>query len=149
MKSKVRLFALIGLTCLLLAMVFIFQRFDYFAHLQSLFSLDSLENSGWPYTPFVVNKLIRFLINDAICIFFIYVLFKEKKYLSVAFYLFLIELFVILPLYFWIKLSTEGDSELSSPLLSQIHRLIINPTLMILLMVSFLYQKKRTDSRAK
>ncbi len=64
--------------------------------------------------------------------------------MKVAFLLFLVELFIILPLYFWIKLSTEGDSELSSPLLSQIHRLIINPTLMILLIVSFLYQKRQT-----
>lgn len=140
MSGKIRLFSLIGLACLMLAMVFIFQRFDYFRFLQALFGQS---NAGWPYTAFVVNKVIRFLINDAICIFFIYVLFKEEKYLRVAFYVFLVELLIILPLYFWIKLSTEGDSEISSPLLSQIHRLIINPTLMILLIVSFLYQKKR------
>lgn len=127
----------------MLVMVFVFQRFDYFGFIQSLFRFS---NSIWPYTAFVVNKVIRFLINDSICIFFIYVLFKERKYLHVAFYLFMVELFIILPLYFWIKLSTEGDSELSSPLLSQIHRLIINPTLMILLIVSLLYQKRRTGA---
>ena len=126
---------------MLLAMVFIFQRFDYFRLIQALFGQS---NPHWPYTAFVVNKVIRFLINDVICMFFIYVLFEEKKYLRVAFYVFLVELLIILPLYFWIKLSLEGDSELSSPLLSQIHRLIINPTLMILLIVSFLYQKRRT-----
>ena len=130
----------------MLAMVFIFQRFDYFKFIEVLFGLS---NSGWPYVGFVVNKVIRFLVNDALCIFFIYALFKEKKYLRVAFYVFLIELFIVLPVYFWIKLSTEGDSELSSPLLSQIHRLIVNPTLMILLIVSFLYQKKRTEIKLK
>ncbi len=124
----------------MLAMVFIFQKFDYFRFIQGRLGIS---DSPWPYTGFVVNKLIRFLINDGICIFFIYILFKGKKYMKVAFLLFLVELFIILPLYFWIKLSTEGDSELSSPLLSQIHRLIINPTLMILLMVSFLYQKRQ------
>lgn len=146
MNNKVKLFYLIGLTCLMLAMVFIFQKLNYFRCIQSWFGLS---DSVWPYTGFVVNKVIRFLINDGICIFFIYILFKEKKYLNVAFFLFLVELLIILPLYFWIKLSTEGDSELSSPLLSQIHRLIINPTLMILLIVSFLYQKKRTEIRSK
>ena len=125
----------------MLAMVFIFQKFDYFRFMQNRFEISDLP---WPYTGFVVNKVIRFLINDGICIFFIYILFKEKNYMKVAFILFLVELFIILPLYFWIKLSTEGDSELSSPLLSQIHRLIINPTLMILLIVSFLYQKRQT-----
>ncbi|MEO7990175.1 MAG: exosortase F system-associated protein [Chryseolinea sp.] len=141
MKNRAKLFYLVGLTCLMLVMVFIFQKFDYFRFIQSQFGTS---NSVWPYTGFVVNKVIRFLINDGICIFFIYILFKEKKYMKVAFLLFLVELFIILPLYFWIKLSTEGDSELSSPLLSQIHRLIINPTLMILLIVSFLYQKRQT-----
>lgn len=124
----------------MLAMVFIFQKFDYFRFLQSRLGIS---DSPWLYTGFVVNKVIRFLINDGVCIFFIYILFKEKKYMKVAFLLFLVELFIILPLYFWIKLATEGDSELSSPLLSQIHRLIINPTLMILLIVSFLYQKRQ------
>ena len=143
MKAKIRLFSYIGLSCMMLAMVFIFQQFDYFHFIQSSIGW-TLPN--WPYTAFVVNKLIRFLINDAICIFFIYLFFKERKYLSVAFFIFSIELLIILPLYFWIKLSTEGDSELSSPLLSQIHRLIINPTLMILLIVSFLFQKSRTQS---
>jgi exosortase F-associated protein len=145
-NNKVRLFFLIGLACLLLVMVFIFQRFNYFHFLQGLLGFP---NPTWAFTTFVVNKLIRFLINDSICIFFIYILFKEKRYLTVAFYLFLIELFIVLPFYFWIKLSTEGDSELSSPLLSQIHRLIINPTLMILLIVSFAYQKNRTETRYK
>ncbi len=133
---------MIGLTGLMLVMVFVFQKVVYFHWIQGLFGIST---SVWPYAPFVVNKVLRFLMNDAICIFFIYILFKEKKYMRVAFFLFLIELLIILPLYFWIKLSLEGDSELSSPLLSQIHRLIINPTLMILLIVSFLYQKKRTE----
>ncbi len=134
------------MACLLLAMVFVFQRFDYFQLIKDVFGLTGI---SLRYAPFVVNKVIRFLINDTICIFFISLLFKEKKYTRVAFYLFVIELLIILPLYFWIKLSIEGDSELSSPLLAQIHRLIINPTLMILLIVSFLYQKKRTDIQAK
>jgi exosortase F-associated protein len=128
----------------MLVMVFIFQRFDYFYYIRQGTGL-SLQD--WPYTPFVVNKTIRFLINDAVCMTFIYIYFKDKRYIRVAFILFLVELVIILPLYFWIKLATEGDTELSSPLLSQIHRLIVNPTLMILLIVSFLYQKRRMESR--
>ena len=128
----------------MLVMVFIFQRFDYFEHIRQG---TGLSIQGWPYTAFVVNKTIRFLINDGICMVFIYIFFKDKRYIRVAFILFLVELVIILPLYFWIKLATEGDTELSSPLLSQIHRLIVNPTLMILLIVSFLYQKRRMESR--
>jgi len=143
LNHNLRLFTLIGLAGLMLAMVFIFQRFNYFGLITNVFGASV---PIWPYTAFVVNKVIRFLVNDAICILFIFILFKETKYLRVAFLVFWVELLFILPLYFWIKLSTEGDTELSSPLLSQIHRLIINPTLMILLIVSFLYQKRRAKS---
>jgi exosortase F-associated protein len=73
----------------------------------------------------------------------IYAWFKERKYLTLSFYLFLVEVGLLLPIYFIVKLSLEGDSEISSPLLSQIHRLIVNPLLMFLLMVGFIYQRVR------
>lgn len=79
--------------------------------------------------------------NDLACMILIVVFFREKKYLTAAWYLFVVELVVILPVYFLVKLSLEGASELSSPLLSQFHRIIVNPILMILLMAGFLYQK--------
>jgi hypothetical protein len=57
-----------------------------------------------------------------------------------------VEVFLLLPAYFIVKLTLEGDSEISSPLLSQIHRLIVNPLLMFLLMVGFVYQRVRTKN---
>jgi exosortase F-associated protein len=94
-----------------------------------------------PNTVFVANRVIRVILNDFACFLLIYGLFKESKYLKIAFLVFLAELFVILPLYLALKLSLEGDSEISSPLLSLIHRLIVNPTLMLLLIAGFIYQK--------
>lgn len=94
-----------------------------------------------PYTIFIVKKTFRLVLNDVACFLIIWALFKEKKYLTVAWYLFLLEVALILPLYFVFKLTLEGDSELSSPLLSQIHRLIVNPILMFLLIAGFFYQK--------
>ena len=75
------------------------------------------------------------------CFLLIYALFRHKSYLRVAFVVFLFEILILLPFYFSIKLYLEGDSEISSPLLSHLHRLIINPTLMILLIVGFFYQR--------
>ncbi len=92
-------------------------------------------------TVFVVNKTIRLILNDLACLLLITALFPGKVYLKAALYLFLIELLVLLPVYFILKLTLEGPSEMSSPLLSHIHRLIINPLLMFLLMIGFLYQK--------
>jgi len=50
------------------------------------------------------------------------------------------EFFILLPIYFIMKLSLEGDSEISSPLLSQLHRMIVNPLLMIILILGLVYQ---------
>lgn len=117
-----------------LTAVYIFQRSGV------LFFLS--EGAGLPpNVVFIVNRTFRLILNDLACLLIIYVLFREKKYLKLSFLVFLVELFLILPLYLAVKLSLEGDSEISSPLLSQVHRLIVNPTLMLLLIIGFFYQK--------
>src|SRR5687768_15434032 len=90
---------------------------------------------------FIINRTFRLILNDMACFLIILALFREKKYLKIAFFVFLVELLVILPVYLVFKLTIEGATEISSPLLSQIHRLIVNPTLMVLLMGGFVYQR--------
>lgn len=131
----------IGGALLVLVLVFVFQRFNYAIALTS-FLPEGLQITQ-PNTIFIINKTIRLVLNDVACMVLIYAWFKERKYLTLSFYLFLVEVFLLLPIYFIVKLSLEGDSEISSPLLSQIHRLIVNPLLMFLLMVGFIYQRVR------
>lgn len=121
----------------ILALVYIFQRTDVAAMLGD-FS---------PNTVFAINRTARLILNDLACMLIIYSLFLQKKYLQIAFWVFIVELVVILPLYLVVKLETEGDSEISSPLLSQVHRLIVNPMLMILLIAGFFYQRYRVNNR--
>lgn len=133
---RVSLFILAILT---LALIYLFQRINF---LQVLCNFLDVSLSGThPYVFFVVNKSLRLIANDLACFMIIIAIFQERKYLKVAWYVFLVELLIILPFYFIIKLSVEGESEISSPLLSQIHRIIVNPTLMILLIIGFFYQK--------
>lgn len=94
-----------------------------------------------PNTVFIISRSARLILNDFACFLIIFAIFKEAKYLRIAFWVFLLELVVILPVYLVIKLALEGDSEISSPLLSQVHRLIVNPMLMILLIAGFFYQR--------
>ena len=131
---------------LLLGSLYIFQRFNFLAFLSSRVGIDA--QSFHPYSFFIFNKTLRLIGNDVACMGIIYVFFRERKYMRVAFYFFIIELFVLLPFYFLIKLSLEGDGEISSPLLSQVHRVIVNPILMILLMIAFWYQRIQ-ESRSK
>ena len=104
-------------------------------------NLAGLLGNFHPNVIFVINRTARLILNDLACFLIIYALFEDAKYLKVAFWVFLVELLIILPVYFAIKLSLEGDSEISSPLLSQVHRLIVNPMLMILLIIGFFYQR--------
>lgn len=126
---------------LVLALVYIFQQFSY-AQWINTFIPENMQISH-PYAMFVVNKTVRLVLNDLACLAIIYFIFRERKYMQVAFLLFLVEVFLILPIYFFIKLSMEGVSEISSPLLSQVHRLIVNPLLMFLLMMGFAFQRAR------
>ena len=130
---------LIALSISILVAVYLLQRFSYAEALNGI--LPDVLQISHPNAIFVVNKMIRLVINDFACMLFIYTLFRSKAHLTIAFYVFLIELLIILPVYFSIKLSLEGASEISSPLLSHVHRLIVNPLLMFLLIIGFLYQR--------
>jgi exosortase F-associated protein len=123
----------------ILASLYIFQRIDYWKYTLHLIGLSDFYSPEWA---FVVNKTFRLLGNDFACFILIYAIFESTSYLRVAFYLLLIELLIVLPIYFILKLSLEGPTEISSPLLSQIHRIIVNPILMLLLMVGFWYQRR-------
>lgn len=120
--------AIVGLVA-----VYFNQQFDY---------LGLTGRDFHPYTIFIFNKSVRYLLNDNLSILLIYALFYKKSYVIAGFYLELLGLLILLPLYFTLKLTYEGDTEISSPLFSFFHRLIINPTLMILLIVGLFYQQR-------
>jgi len=117
-------YSLIVLSLMILVTVYVFQHFSY-ADLWNKVAPSSLEITA-PNFIFIINKTTRLILNDFACILLIFSIFHNKIYLRAAFYLFLVELLIMLPVYFILKLNLEGDSELSSPLLSQIHRLIYN-----------------------
>jgi hypothetical protein len=100
-----------------------------------------------PYLPFILNRTVRLIVNDGLCLLLFVALFNRKEELKLATAVFLIELLIILPIYFVIKLSWEGDIEISSPLLSFVHRLIVNPLLMFVLMVGLLLQRYNTSGK--
>ena len=124
---------------MILAVVYLFQRFSYAHLIVGPFMSDP--DTMHPNVVFIINKTVRLIINDFACMLLIYAVFQRRSYLVIAFYVFLFELLILLPVYFVVKLSLEGDSEISSPLLSFVHRLIVNPMLMLVLMAGFFYQK--------
>jgi len=88
--------------------------------------------------PFVVNKVFRYIINDLCAIAIIHGLFKEKKYVRFSFYVLLFGLIVLLPAYIGIYLARPVGF---SSMLTHLHRLVMNPVLMMLLIPAFYYQR--------
>lgn len=87
---------------------------------------------------FVVERTFRFIINDLLMILLIYGVFQKKKYVIFAFYVQLAGVVLILIPYMIIKYHTTYNG----PLVSFMHRLIINPLLLLLLIPAFFYQEK-------
>lgn len=131
MNKKRTLYVVIAVITLML--LYLFQRFNY---------ASCISESFLPNTQFIINRTIRFFLNDLAVILLIYALFNNRGLLKIAFAVQLLEMLIILPLYFYFKLSLEGASEISSPLLSFIHRIVVNPIIMGLLIPAFWFQQK-------
>lgn len=138
MKSTLTKRYLIGLSSLaVLVLVYLFQReWFYSGFYDTGAAADKVPdfNAG----KFFVSKYIRFLINDTMALGILYALFFEKKYMNFAFAVFLIEALIMMPTYifgviwFWDELKW---------FLSHLHRLVVNPFFMMLLIPAFYYQK--------
>ncbi len=112
-----------------LVVVFLYQRIDIGA-------MVGIDNANWK---FIVNRSIRFLLNDALAILLIYALFQERKYVVFSIWVQLFGMFFILVPYFIIKFNFPYYN---GPLVSFLHRLVLNPTILLLLIPAFYYQKK-------
>lgn len=127
-------YLIIGTLCAAgLAAVYLFQRID----LAALLGLADTKMQR-----FLVNRTIRFLLNDAFMIGIIYALFREKKYLLFAIWVQLAGIVFLLIPYFILKVRFPNYN---GPLINFLHRLILNPTLMILLIPAFYMQRKKNN----
>lgn len=117
-----------------LVVVFVFQHVNAAAWL------------GWAGSPlqtFLINRAIRFLLNDVFALGLIYALFFYRKYVVFAIYVQLAGVLLFLLPYFLLKLYWPAYN---GPLISYLHRLILNPTLLLLLIPAFYYQQYSTKS---
>ena len=116
-----------------LVVVFLFQRIDVAGYL----GVEDFMHK------FLINRTFRFLLNDAFAIGLIYALFHERKYVVFSLYVQLFGMLFFLFPYFVLKFYWP---HYNGPLISFLHRLILNPTLLMLLIPAFYYQRKRLKS---
>lgn len=80
------------------------------------------------------------MVNDFLAIGLIYALFPEKKFVVFAFWVQLTGLIFLLLPYFLLKLQYPNYN---GPLINFLHRIILNPTLILLLIPAFYWQKNK------
>jgi exosortase F-associated protein len=131
MSLKYYIRAAIGaVSVLMLLAIFLYQRIDVAAYM----------NLGEETVHrFLINRTIRFVLNDVFAIGLIFALFGERKYVVFALWVQLAGMILFLFPYFILKLNFP---RYNGPLISFLHRLILNPTLMLLLIPAFYYQKQ-------
>lgn len=95
---------------------------------------------------FVFDKTFRFVVNDLLMVGIIYSLYGQRRYVYFALWVQLVGIIFILIPYLIIKLYFEAGN---GPMVSFLHRLIINPTLMILLIPAFWLQSRKHQSSTK
>jgi len=113
-----------------LLIIFLFQRLDLASKLWS--DLSSINT-------FIINKAVRYILNDLFMIVLIYAVFVKRKYVLFAFYVQLFGVVFFLVPYFILKFNFPSYN---GPLVSFLHRLVVNPLLMLLLIPAFFYQQK-------
>lgn len=140
-RKKRLLFIVVALVALLA--IFIFQQYSYSNFLFKNL-LDIQINTSWEFS---LNKFARFLLNDFAVILLIHGVFYERKYVVLAMYVLSFGfLFLLLPYLFLVNQYPEYNG----PLYSHLHRLIMNPILLLLLIPVLLYQKTtQTSSYSK
>jgi exosortase F-associated protein len=115
-----------------LVLFFMFQRND-------MAGLLGIENQT---SAFIVSKTIRFIVNDVLMIGVIYALFGQKRFVYFALVVQVAGIVFLLIPYFILKLYFHADN---GPLVSFLHRLVLNPTLMMLLIPAFWLQSRKNS----
>lgn len=118
-----------------LLLVFLFQRIEVAGTL-------GIRHTMWQ---FVTNRTLRFMVNDLLSLLLIYGLFPQRKYVLFAVGVQVFGLVFILLPYFIIKFQYPAYN---GPLISFLHRLVLNPLLMLLLIPAFYLQHEKAEKPA-
>jgi exosortase F-associated protein len=133
MHERIGLRLIIGLASVAgLLAIFVLQRYDFSHHIDFWISPTSLSK-------FIINRSVRFLVNDVCTIGLIYALFPYRKYVMFAISVQIAGVFLLLLPYFILKVYYPSYN---GPMINFLHRLILNPVLLLLLIPAFYYQNK-------
>lgn len=144
LKISPRRFIYLVLGCAGILAVYLFQDYlDFYRLLlfrepQRLHYKVEFANSINPLA-FTVNKSLRYICNDLFAICIIYGLFGKGQYVRFAMYVMLFGLIILVPAYIFLYLEQPVGF---SSMLSHLHRITMNPVLMMLLIPALYFQER-------
>jgi exosortase F-associated protein len=131
-EASLRLRWIIGVISVIgLLLIFLFQQFDWSAWL-GIGELTKIQK-------FLVNRSFRFVINDIFAGLLVFSLFGKRNLTLIAVYVQVLGFIALLLPYVALKLYYPAYN---GPMISFLHRLILNPLLIYLLIFFFWYQEK-------
>lgn len=128
-----------------LVLVYVFQRDLFFDPFENL--IIDPQNPQLPdfnKASYIFSKVLRFVLNDFFSLLVIWGLFGNKSYLRFAIFVFLIGFIVLLPMYIIGVLFFFSETFF---ILNHLHRIVLNPVLMMLLIPAFYYQQQMTKNQ--
>jgi len=110
------------------------------------FTYDHVNNNYPEFSTgkYIMSKLFRFVLNDGFAIAIIYGVFGPGKYVKFAAVIFLVGLVILLPIYLILVLNFFHETY---SYLNHLHRLVLNPVLMMLLIPAFYAQKTKETKK--
>lgn len=123
-----------------LVLVYVFQRVLFYDPFQDLvYQPGQFNEISINHSKYIFGKISRYILNDGFALMIIWGLFQNKKYLRFAVIIFMIGLLILLPIYITLSLMYY---ETIHTFLNHLHRLVLNPVLMMLLIPAFYYQNR-------
>jgi exosortase F-associated protein len=126
------LFALAGML-----LVYLFQNINISAYIGI---------NEWP-NYFLVNRIVRFILNDFFAILLLWGIFQKREYVILGLWVQLFGVVFVLIPYLILKVAYPGYWGV---LISFLHRLVINPLLILILIPALWYmENKSAESKKK
>jgi len=130
-------FVFIGLLGLVIVYIFQAQLF-YDPFVNHLFNPMNPVLPEYSASKYIFAKSLRYILNDGFALMVIWGLFKNQSYVRFAVIIFFIGFLILLPLYLFLAMNYFIDTQ---AFLNHLHRLVLNPVLMMLLIPAFYYQQ--------
>lgn len=144
MKKLIHI-AIVGVLCLLLLLIRAYENQLFYDPLLNFFKTDykTLPLPEMDQVKLQLNIGLRFLMNSAISLGILWLIFKNKDIIKLSVFLYIILFVLLLMAFNYAVYTSEGTT--SHMTLFYIRRFLIQPLFLLILLPAFYFQRKNTQ----